>query len=81
VAPAQVAEWAGRSVEVLLRSYARCLDGQHDIAKRRIMEALDGPAPDGVSPRAARPTATCEPATAGLPVEVRKVETNGIGAP
>ena len=41
VAPAQVAEWAGHSVEVLLRTYARCLDGQHDIAKRRIMEALD----------------------------------------
>jgi len=47
VAPAQVAEWAGHSVEVLLRTYARCLDGQHDIAKRRIMEALGDPAPDG----------------------------------
>ena len=46
VAPAQVAEWAGHSVEVLLRTYARCLDGQHDIAKRRIMEALDDPARD-----------------------------------
>ena len=41
MAPAQVAEWAGHSVEVLLRTYVRCLDGQHDIAKRRIMEALD----------------------------------------
>jgi len=47
VAPAQVAEWAGHSVEVLLRTYARCLDGQHDIAKWRIMEALDDPARDG----------------------------------
>ncbi len=46
VAPAQVAEWAGHSVEVLLRTYVRCLDGQHDIAKRRIMEALDDPARD-----------------------------------
>jgi integrase len=46
VAPAQVAEWAGHSVEVLLRTYVRCLDGQHDIAKRRIMEALDDPALD-----------------------------------
>jgi integrase len=47
VAPAQVAEWAGNSVEVLLRTYARCLDGQHDIAKRRIMDALSGhPADD-----------------------------------
>ena len=41
VAPAQVAEWAGHSVEVLLRTYARCLDGQHDIAKRRIMDVLE----------------------------------------
>jgi integrase len=46
VAPAQVAEWAGHSVEVLLRTYVRCLEGQHDIAKRRIMEALDDPARD-----------------------------------
>jgi hypothetical protein len=46
VAPAQVAEWAGHSVEVLLRTYVRCLDGQHDIAKRRIMDALDDPARD-----------------------------------
>jgi hypothetical protein len=41
VAPAQVAEWAGHSVEVLLRTYARCLDGQHDIAKRGIMDVLE----------------------------------------
>ena len=40
VAPTQVAEWAGHSVEVLLRVYARCLEGQDDIAKRRIMAAL-----------------------------------------
>jgi len=40
VAPAQVAEWAGHSVEVLLRIYAKCIDGQHEIAKRRIAEAL-----------------------------------------
>jgi integrase len=46
VAPAQVAEWAGHSVEVLLRTYVRCLDGQHDIAKRRIMEALNDPSRD-----------------------------------
>jgi integrase len=46
VAPAQVAEWAGHSVEVLLRTYVCCLDGQHDIAKRRIMDALDDPARD-----------------------------------
>jgi hypothetical protein len=55
VAPAQVAEWAGRSVEVLLRTYVRCLDGQHDIAKRRIMEALEDPARDDEELRAAQP--------------------------
>jgi integrase len=41
VAPTQVAQWAGHSVEVLLRVYAKCLDGQQDIAKRRIEVALD----------------------------------------
>ena len=46
VAPTQVAEWAGHSVDVLLRIYAKCIDGQHEIAKRRIAEALrdDSPA-------------------------------------
>jgi hypothetical protein len=42
-------------VEVLLRTYVRCLDGQHDIAKRRIMEALDDPARDDSQSRAAQP--------------------------
>lgn len=36
----QVAEWAGHGVDVLLRIYAKCIDGQHDIAKRRIDDAL-----------------------------------------
>lgn len=39
VAPAQVAEWAGHSVDVLLRVYAKCIAGQQDEAKRRILEA------------------------------------------
>jgi len=42
VAPTQVAEWAGHSVEVLLRTYAKCLDGQQHAARRRIEEALGG---------------------------------------
>jgi integrase len=37
----QVAEWAGPSVEMLLRVYAKCLDGQDEIARRRITAALD----------------------------------------
>jgi integrase len=40
--PTQVAEWAGHSVNVLLRVYAKCLDGQQHAARRRIEEALGG---------------------------------------
>jgi integrase len=40
VAPTQAAEWAGHSVEVLLRVYAKCLEGQDEIARRRITIAL-----------------------------------------
>lgn len=40
VAPTQVAEWAGHSVDVLLRIYAKCLDGGEDAALRRIGTAL-----------------------------------------
>jgi hypothetical protein len=34
------AEWAGHSVAVLLRVYAKCVDGHDEIAKRRIEDAL-----------------------------------------
>jgi hypothetical protein len=37
----QVAEWAGHSVEVLLRVYAKCIEGQDTAAKRRIENALN----------------------------------------
>jgi integrase len=37
--PAQVAEWAGHTVDVLLRVYARCIAGRQEAAKRRIFEA------------------------------------------
>ena len=40
VPPTQVAQWAGHSVDVLLRIYAKCLAGQDELAKRRISEAL-----------------------------------------
>jgi len=43
VSPAQVAEWAGHSVAVLLKVYAKCIDGQDQIAKRRIEDALRDP--------------------------------------
>jgi hypothetical protein len=40
VLPAQVAEWAGHSVEVLLKTYAKTLDSQEEVARRRVMAAL-----------------------------------------
>ena len=36
----KVAEWAGHSVAVLLKVYAKCIDGQDDAARRRIETAL-----------------------------------------
>lgn len=39
VAAPQVAEWAGHSVNVLLRVYVKCIAGKQDEAKRRILEA------------------------------------------
>jgi hypothetical protein len=39
VAPPQVAEWAGHSVDVLLRVYAKRITGKQDEAMRRILEA------------------------------------------
>jgi integrase len=36
----QVAEWAGHSVHVLLKVYAKCIDGQDDVARQRIAAAL-----------------------------------------
>jgi hypothetical protein len=46
IAPAQIAEWAGHSVAILLKIYAKCIDGQDDLAKRRIEEALGDPGKD-----------------------------------
>lgn len=37
----QVAEWAGHSVEMLLSTYAKCIDGQEELARKRIQEALE----------------------------------------
>jgi integrase len=41
----QVAEWAGQSVEVLLRIYAKCLDGQDEALRRLVTRALGHPDP------------------------------------
>lgn len=39
VPPARVAQWAGHGVEVLLRVYAKCVDGDDQAALRRIEDA------------------------------------------
>jgi len=36
----QVAAWAGHSVDVLLRVYAKCIAGQDEAVRRRVEEAL-----------------------------------------
>jgi hypothetical protein len=40
VPPTTVAEWAGHSVEVLLRIYAKCLDGGDALVRRRVEAAV-----------------------------------------
>ena len=42
VAPQQVADWAGRSVHVLLKVYAKCLDGAQEAARARVEGVLKG---------------------------------------
>ena len=39
ISPAQVAEWAGQSPEVMWRIYAGCLDGGQEQLRRRIEAA------------------------------------------
>jgi integrase len=38
--PVQGAEWAGHSVNVLLRVYAKCIVGQDEVARQRVQAAL-----------------------------------------
>lgn len=38
----RVAEWAGHSVSVLLRVYAKCIDGTEKAAREQIAQALKG---------------------------------------
>lgn len=40
VDPTQVAEWAGNSVDVLLRVYANCIHGRDQLNRQRIEDAL-----------------------------------------
>ena len=53
VAPPQAAEWAGHSVAILLRIYAKCIAGQQGEAMRRILDATqqdDPPEPGSEEP-------------------------------
>lgn len=47
VSPKQVAEWAGNSVGVLLKTYAKCLVGDAHASCHRIAEALRRELPGG----------------------------------
>ncbi|MDP9797444.1 integrase [Catenuloplanes nepalensis] len=49
ISPAQVAEWAGQSPEVMWRTYAACLDGGQEELRRRMEAGFGGrPAVPGV---------------------------------
>jgi hypothetical protein len=37
-----MAAWAGHSVEILHKIYAKCLDGQDTLARRQVEAALAG---------------------------------------
>lgn len=43
--PPIVAEWAGHSVQVLLRVYAKCIGGQDALRRRLIEDTLGTPEP------------------------------------
>ncbi|WP_051451357.1 tyrosine-type recombinase/integrase [Actinospica robiniae] len=49
VQPTLVAEWAGHSVQVLLRVYAKCIEGQ-DAQSRKLIEHALGAAETGAEP-------------------------------
>jgi hypothetical protein len=38
----RVAEWVGHSVAVLLRVYAKCLDGDEQAARAKVEQAMTG---------------------------------------
>ena len=40
VPPTDVAAWAGHSVEVLLKIYAKCVDGGAELLRKRVQAAL-----------------------------------------
>jgi integrase len=65
----QVAEWAGHSVAVLYRVYAKCIDGDVDTQLRRIEAALGITRPDATiaDPPGSVPSMVREPSDAAPP--------------
>jgi hypothetical protein len=53
-----VAEWAGHSVEVLLRIYAKCLDGGDALIRQRVQAALGYADPTNGEERITEPDAS-----------------------
>jgi hypothetical protein len=47
VDPTQAAEWAGNSIDVLLRVYAKCIHSSDQLNRQRIEGALRGNGDDG----------------------------------
>jgi integrase len=58
VQPTLVAEWAGHSVQVLLRVYAKCIEGQDAQSRKLIDGALGEPEKPKTEPDEAKPTET-----------------------
>ncbi|GGK91873.1 hypothetical protein Sme01_54250 [Sphaerisporangium melleum] len=73
VSAQRVAGWAGNSVEVLLRTYAKCLVGQDERSMRLISEVLR-PTPAGKHWEESAGRARWQPDTAGRQplIETRK---------
>jgi hypothetical protein len=43
VEPPRVAMWAGHSLAVLMRVYAKCIDGGEELAQRLVQASLGSP--------------------------------------
>ncbi|MFE9426231.1 tyrosine-type recombinase/integrase [Kitasatospora sp. NPDC006697] len=75
IPPAQVAAWAGNSVEVLLRNYALCIDGQQGEYQRRIEAALgwETGVPDGADSSTSTAREAAATAALGSPDMIRQL--------
>jgi integrase len=84
VAPTEIAQRAGHSVEVLLRVYAKCVSGQEEIANRRIEEIL-GEGETTLTSNASADTreashrGTIESPSAGRQFAAKRIKTSRMG--